>query len=97
MARPDQRPLQVAHSLHRAVHRCAMLWKQKVLGPGRAPPPTSTVPSRRVTFRGPLPNHVSAAAGDAAPETRRPRAPHGPQGALGSLALDAGDPPLLEL
>ncbi|XP_059532557.1 LOW QUALITY PROTEIN: protein SFI1 homolog [Myotis daubentonii] len=92
-----QQQVQVAHSLHRAVHRCAMLWKQKVLGPGRAPPPTSTVPSRRVTFRGPLPDHGSAAAGDAAPETRRPRAPRGTQGALGSLALDAGDPPLLEL
>ncbi|XP_023602322.1 protein SFI1 homolog isoform X2 [Myotis lucifugus] len=92
-----QQQVQVAHSLHRAVHRCAMLWKQKVLGPGRSPPPTSTVPSRRVTFRGPLPDHVSAAAGDAAPETRRPRAPRGPQGTLGSLALDAGDPPLLEL
>nr|KAF6312221.1 SFI1 centrin binding protein [Pipistrellus kuhlii] len=86
-----------AHSLHRTVHRCAMLWKQKVLGPSRAPPLTTTAPSRRVTFRGPLPDHVSAAAGDAAPETRRPRAPPGPQGALRSLALDAGDPPLLEL
>ena len=27
--------LQAAHSLHRAVHRCATLWKQKALGRGR--------------------------------------------------------------
>lgn len=74
-----------------------MLWKQKVLRPGREPqPPTSTVPSRRVTFEVPLPDRVIAAAGDATLETKRPRAPW-PHGALGSLALDAGDPQLLEL
>ncbi|XP_016054018.1 PREDICTED: protein SFI1 homolog [Miniopterus natalensis] len=92
-----QQQAQAAHSLHRAVHRCAMLWKQKVLGLGReSQPPTSTVPSRRVTFKGPLPNCIAAGAGDAALETKRP-APRGPQGALSSLALDAGDPQLLEL
>ncbi|KAM5200237.1 protein SFI1 homolog isoform 21-T48 [Hipposideros larvatus] len=93
-----QQQMQEAHSLHRAVCRCAMLWKQKVLGPGREhQPPTSTVPSRRVTFEGPLPNHITAGAGDATLEIKRSRAPRGPQGALGSLALDAGDPNLLEL
>ncbi|XP_058387812.1 protein SFI1 homolog isoform X4 [Diceros bicornis minor] len=93
-----QQQVQAAHSLHRAVHRCAMLWKQKVLGWGReAQPPTSTVPSRRVTFEGPLPNRIAAGAGDAALETKRPRTPHGPRGALGSLTLAAGDPQLLEL
>ncbi|KAF6278487.1 SFI1 centrin binding protein [Rhinolophus ferrumequinum] len=86
-----QQQMQAAHSLHRAVRRCAMLWKQKVLGPGR-----DTVP-RRVTFEGLLPDHISAGAGDATLETRRPRATRGPRGALGSLALDAGDPELLEL
>ncbi|XP_074177270.1 protein SFI1 homolog isoform X1 [Rhinolophus sinicus] len=86
-----QQQVQAAHSLHRAVRRCAMLWKQKVLGPGR-----DTVP-RRVTFEGPLPDHITAGAGDATLETKRPRAPRGPRGALGSLALDAGDPELLEL
>ncbi|XP_036077342.1 LOW QUALITY PROTEIN: protein SFI1 homolog [Rousettus aegyptiacus] len=91
-----QQQVQAAHSLHRAVRRCAMLWKQKVLGPGREPqPPTSTMPRRRVTFEVPLPDHVIA-AGDATLETMRPRAPW-PHGALGSLALDAGDPQLLEL
>ncbi|KAF6082908.1 SFI1 centrin binding protein [Phyllostomus discolor] len=93
-----QQQVQAAHSLHRAVHRCAMLWKQKVLGPGRAPqPPSSTVSSRRVTFKGPLPSHVAAGAGDAALETKRPRAPHELQRALGGLALDAGEPHLPEL
>ncbi|XP_053525766.1 protein SFI1 homolog isoform X2 [Artibeus jamaicensis] len=90
--------VQAAHSLHRAVHRCAMLWKQKVLGPGRAPqPPTSTVSSRRVTFKGPLPNHIATGAGDAALETERPQAAHKLQRALGGLALDAGEPQLPEL
>ncbi|ELK18694.1 Protein SFI1 like protein [Pteropus alecto] len=70
---------------------------QKVLGAGKEPqPPTSTVLSRRVTFEVPLPDHVIAAAGDATLETKRLRAPW-PHGALGSLALDAGDPQLLEL
>nr|KAF6404088.1 SFI1 centrin binding protein [Molossus molossus] len=92
-----QQQVQAAHSLHRAVHRCAMLWKRKVLGPGRGPqPPTSTMP-RRVTFKGPFPDRITAGAGDAALETTRPRAPRGPLGALGSLAPNAGDPQLLEL
>ncbi|XP_066226530.1 protein SFI1 homolog [Saccopteryx leptura] len=93
-----QQQVQAAHSLHQVVRRCAILWKHKVLGPGREPqPPTSTMPSRRVTFKGPLPDHVAAGAGDAALETKRPPAPRGPQGALGSLALDARDPQFLEL
>ncbi|XP_064434786.1 protein SFI1 homolog isoform X3 [Mirounga angustirostris] len=87
-----------AHSLHRAVHHCAMLWKQKVLGQGREPRPlTCTMPSRRVTFDRPLSTCVAAGAGDAALETKKPRDPHGPRGALGSLSLAAGDPHLLEL
>uniref|UniRef100_A0A452ULD5 SFI1 centrin binding protein n=1 Tax=Ursus maritimus TaxID=29073 RepID=A0A452ULD5_URSMA len=91
-----QQQVQAAHSLHRAVHRCAMLWKQKVLGQGREPrPPTSTVPSRRVTFDSPL--STCAGAGDAALGTKKPRGPHGPRGALGSLSLAAGDPQLQEL
>nr|XP_036849162.1 protein SFI1 homolog isoform X2 [Manis javanica] len=93
-----QQQVQAVHSLHRAVHRCAMLWKQKVLGPGREPQPRAyTTPGKRVTFEGPLPNHAAAGAGDAALETKRLRAPRGPQGAPGSLALAAGDPQLLEL
>lgn len=93
-----RRLLQAAHSLHRAVHRCAMLWKQKVLGQDREThPPTSTMPRRRVTFDSPLSSYVAAGAGDAAPETKKPPVPHGPWGARGSLSLAAGDPHLLEL
>nr|XP_035930470.1 protein SFI1 homolog isoform X6 [Halichoerus grypus] len=93
-----QQQVQAAHSLHRAVHHCAMLWKQKVLGQGREPRPlTCTMPSRRVTFDRPLSTCVAAGAGDAALETKKPRDPHGPRGALGSLSLAAGDPHLLEL
>ncbi|XP_030884219.1 protein SFI1 homolog isoform X11 [Leptonychotes weddellii] len=93
-----QQQVQAAHSLHRAVHHCAMLWKQKVLGQGREPRTlTCTMPSRRVTFDRPLSTCVAAGAGDAALETRKPRDPHGPRGALGSLSLAAGDPHLLEL
>ncbi|XP_032251071.1 protein SFI1 homolog isoform X2 [Phoca vitulina] len=93
-----QQQVQAAHSLHRAVHHCAMLWKQKVLGQGREPRPlTCTMPSRRVTFDRPLSTCVAAGAGDAALETKKPRDPHGPRGALGSLFLAAGDPHLLEL
>ncbi|XP_031298981.2 protein SFI1 homolog isoform X2 [Camelus dromedarius] len=93
-----QQQVQAAHSLHRAVRRCATIWKQKALGPGREPrPPTSTVSSRRVTFEGPLPSHVAAGAGDASLDIKRPPTPHGPRGAPGSLASAAGDPQLLEL
>ncbi|KAJ8782739.1 hypothetical protein J1605_009938 [Eschrichtius robustus] len=90
--------VQAAHSLHRVVRRCAMLWKQKVLGLGREPrPPTSTVHSRRVTFEGPLPSHIAAGAGDASLETKRTTAPRGLRGALDSVASAAGDTQLLEL
>ncbi|XP_057600360.1 protein SFI1 homolog isoform X3 [Hippopotamus amphibius kiboko] len=90
--------VQAAHSLHRVVRRCATLWKEKALGPGREPPPpTSAVSSRRVTFEGPLPSRVAAGAGDASLETRRPPAPRGLRGALDSLASAAGDPHILEL
>ncbi|XP_055261714.1 protein SFI1 homolog isoform X4 [Moschus berezovskii] len=89
---------QAAHSLHRAVRRCATLWKQKALGQGREPqPPASTEPSRRVTFERPLPSHVAVGAGDAPLETKRPPAPRGLWGALGGLASAPGDPQLLEL
>uniref|UniRef100_A0A673UZI7 SFI1 centrin binding protein n=1 Tax=Suricata suricatta TaxID=37032 RepID=A0A673UZI7_SURSU len=92
-----QQQVQAAHSLHRVVHRCAMLWKQKVLGQSRRPqPPTFTMPSRRVTFDSPFSTCVAAGAGDAALETKGPRDPQS-WGALGSLALAAGDPQLLEL
>ncbi|XP_049474998.1 protein SFI1 homolog isoform X2 [Panthera uncia] len=92
-----QQQVQAAHSLHRVVRRCAMLWKQKVLGQGREPQPlTSTMPSRRVTFDSPLSTCVAAGAGDAALEAKRTRDPQS-RGALGSLALAAGDSQLLEL
>ncbi|XP_059751026.1 protein SFI1 homolog isoform X4 [Balaenoptera ricei] len=90
--------VQAAHSLHRVVRRCAMLWKQKVLGLGREPqPPTSTVRSRRVTFEGPLPSHIAAGAGDASLETKRTTAPRGLRGALDSVASAAEGTQLLEL
>ncbi|KAK2507183.1 hypothetical protein MC885_016457, partial [Smutsia gigantea] len=93
-----QQQVQAVHSLHHAVHRCAMLWKQKVLGPGREPQPRAyAMPGKRVTFEGPLPDCVAAGAGGATLETKRPRAPWGPQGAPGSLAVAARDPQLLEL
>ncbi|XP_047552853.1 protein SFI1 homolog isoform X8 [Lutra lutra] len=93
-----QQRVQAAHSLHRAVHRCAMLWKQKVLGRDRETrPPTSTMTSRRVTFDSPLSTYVAAGAGDAAPETKKPPVPHEPWGARSSLSLAAWDPHLLEL
>ncbi|KAG8521217.1 Protein SFI1 [Galemys pyrenaicus] len=93
-ARPDQGPLQAAHSLHRAVRRCATLWKQKVLGPGKKPQPPT--PSRRVTFQGALCDDA-AAAGDATLETQRLKAARWLWGAQGSLTLVAGTPQLLEL
>ncbi|XP_033618219.1 protein SFI1 homolog isoform X3 [Fukomys damarensis] len=89
--------VQAAERLHRAVQRCAELWKQKVLGPGRESQPLAPfAPSRRVTFDGPLLDLVAAGAGDATLETRRPQARQ-PRAALGSLALAAGEPQLLEL
>ncbi|XP_012619426.2 protein SFI1 homolog isoform X1 [Microcebus murinus] len=93
-----QQQVQAAHKLHRAVRHCATLWKQKVLGCGREPrPPAPIVPSRRVTFEGPLLDPAVAGAGDdATRETKRPRAPQ-PRGALGSLALATGEPHLPEL
>ncbi|XP_065760958.1 protein SFI1 homolog isoform X1 [Muntiacus reevesi] len=93
-----QQQVQAAHSLHRAVRRCATLWKRKALGRGGEPqPPVSTEPSRRVTFERPLPSHVAAGAGDAPLETRRPPAPRGLWGALDGLASAPGEPQLLGL
>uniref|UniRef100_A0A4W2EG02 SFI1 centrin binding protein n=1 Tax=Bos indicus x Bos taurus TaxID=30522 RepID=A0A4W2EG02_BOBOX len=93
-----QQQVQAAHSLHRAVRRCATLWKQKALGRGREPQsPVSTEPSRRVTFECPLISHVAAGAGDAPLETKRLPAPRGLWGALDGLASAPGDPQLLEL
>ncbi|XP_042638645.1 protein SFI1 homolog [Orycteropus afer afer] len=91
-----QEQAQAARSLHRTVRHCAMRWKQKVLGPAREPlAPAPNTPSRRVTFEVPLLSPVAAGAGDTALETKRPGAR--PERVLGSLALAAGDAPLLEL
>ncbi|XP_006894950.1 PREDICTED: protein SFI1 homolog [Elephantulus edwardii] len=88
-----QQQAQMAHSLYRIVHRCAMLWKQKALGPAREP--QSIVPGRRVTFEVPLLSCIPDRAGDTSLETRtqgtRPRR------GLDSLALAAGDRQLPEL
>ncbi|XP_055107570.2 protein SFI1 homolog isoform X4 [Symphalangus syndactylus] len=90
-----QQQVQAAHSLHRAVRRCAMLWKQKVLGRGGKPQPLAAIASsRKVTFEGPLLNCIAAGAGDATLETKRPQASR-PQGALGRLAAE--EPHALEL
>ncbi|XP_031995736.2 protein SFI1 homolog [Hylobates moloch] len=90
-----QQQVQAAHSLHRAVCRCAMLWKQKVLGRGGKPQPLAAIASsRKVTFEGPLLNRIAAGAGDATLETKRPQGPR-PQGALGHLAAE--EPHALEL
>nr|XP_054961761.1 protein SFI1 homolog isoform X12 [Pan paniscus]XP_057156993.1 protein SFI1 homolog isoform X12 [Pan paniscus] len=90
-----QQQVQAAHSLHRAVHRCATLWKQKVLGRGGKPQPLAAIaPSRKVTFEGPLLNRIAAGAGDATLETKRPQASR-PPGALGRLAAE--EPHALEL
>ncbi|PNJ49257.1 SFI1 isoform 7 [Pongo abelii] len=90
-----QQQVQAAHSLHRAVRRCATLWKQKVLGRGGKPQPLAAIaPSGKVTFEGPLLNRIAAGAGDATLETKRPQAPW-PQGALGRLAAE--EPHALEL
>nr|XP_015312778.2 protein SFI1 homolog isoform X2 [Macaca fascicularis] len=83
-----QQQVQAAHSLHRAVRRCATLWKQKVLGRGGKPQPLAAVaPSRKVTFEDPLLNCIAAGAGDATVGTKRPQAPL-LQGALGRLAAE---------
>ncbi|XP_063519268.1 protein SFI1 homolog isoform X21 [Pongo pygmaeus] len=90
-----QQQVQAAHSVHRAVRRCATLWKQKVLGRGGKPQPLAAIaPSGKVTFEGPLLNRIAAGAGDATLETKRPQAPR-PQGALGRLAAE--EPHALEL
>ncbi|KAM6165924.1 protein SFI1 homolog [Erethizon dorsatum] len=92
-----QQQVQAAHSLHRAVRRCAEIWKRKVLGPGRESQPLASIaPSRRVMFEGPLFDFVAAGAGDATLEAKRLRAQQ-PQAAMGSLALAAGEPRLVEL
>uniref|UniRef100_A0A2K5LWD3 SFI1 centrin binding protein n=1 Tax=Cercocebus atys TaxID=9531 RepID=A0A2K5LWD3_CERAT len=83
-----QQQVQAAHSLHRAVRRCATLWKQKVLGRGGKPQPLAAVASsRKVTFEDPLLNCIAAGAGDATVGTKRPQAPL-LQGALGRLAAE---------
>ncbi|XP_055972452.1 protein SFI1 homolog isoform X2 [Sorex fumeus] len=88
-----QQQAQAAHSLQRAVRRCAMVWKHKVLG--RPQPPAPALP-RRVTFEETSLHPLSA--GDAATsETKRPRALQEPWGTPGSLNLAAMDPPHLEL
>ncbi|XP_055002753.1 protein SFI1 homolog isoform X2 [Sorex araneus] len=88
-----QQQAQAAHSLQRAVRRCATLWKEKVLGGPR--PPAPALP-RRVTFEETSPHLLSA--GDAATsQTKRPRAPREPWETLGSLSLAASDPRHLEL
>uniref|UniRef100_A0A2K6L9N2 SFI1 centrin binding protein n=1 Tax=Rhinopithecus bieti TaxID=61621 RepID=A0A2K6L9N2_RHIBE len=90
-----QQQVQAAHSLHRAVRRCATLWKQKVLGRSGKPQPLAAVtPSRKVTLEGPLLICIAAGAGDAALGTKRPQAPL-LQGALGRLAAE--EPHALEL
>ncbi|XP_021112889.1 protein SFI1 homolog isoform X3 [Heterocephalus glaber] len=92
-----QQQVQAAQSLHRAVCHCAELWKQKVLGPSRESQPLAPIASsRRVTFEGPLLDFVAAGAGDATLETKRLQVQQ-PRAALGSLALAAGEPQLLEL
>lgn len=89
--------MQAAHSLHRAVCHCAELWKQKALGLGKeSRPPVPIITSRRVTFEGPLLDHIAVGTGDAFLETKKPPTPQ-PQGVLGSLSLAAGEPHLLEL
>ncbi|XP_026302863.1 protein SFI1 homolog [Piliocolobus tephrosceles] len=90
-----QQQVQAAHSLHRAVRRCATLWKQKVLGRSGKPQPLAAVtPSRKVTFEDPLLICIAAGAGDATLGTKRPQAPL-LQGALGRLAAE--EPHALEL
>ncbi|XP_006869370.1 PREDICTED: protein SFI1 homolog [Chrysochloris asiatica] len=91
-----QQQAQAAHTLHRAVGRCAMLWKQKVLGPPKetlSPAPPAL--SRRVTFQVPPLSCMAAGAGDIALNTKLQRV--GPEQGLDRLALASGDPQLLEL
>ncbi|XP_074869110.1 protein SFI1 homolog isoform X2 [Carettochelys insculpta] len=62
-----QHQLKAAYSLHQAVCRCAMLWKQKALC-RNLDKPHSHLPSlkKRVTFKVPRPDASSGARGDAA-------------------------------
>ncbi|XP_036056173.1 protein SFI1 homolog isoform X2 [Onychomys torridus] len=92
-----QQQVQAAHSLHCAVRHCAELWKRKALGPGRASqPPAPVTFSRRVTFKDSFLSGVAAEAEDATLENKKLQAPPS-QGILGSLAVAAGEPRLLEL
>ncbi|XP_031196547.1 protein SFI1 homolog isoform X3 [Mastomys coucha] len=92
-----QQQVQAAHSLHCAVRHCAELWKKKVLGPGKtSQPPAPTAFSRRVTFKDSFLSGHAAEAGDATQETKKLQAPLS-QGILGSLAVAAGEPCLLDL
>ncbi|XP_048199295.1 protein SFI1 homolog isoform X2 [Perognathus longimembris pacificus] len=79
--------MEAAHSLDRAVRRCAELWKQKVLGQDRESRPPAPSPSRRVTFQGPLAEHIAIGAGDATLEATRRRCAPQPHGATGVQAL----------
>ncbi|XP_028613966.1 protein SFI1 homolog [Grammomys surdaster] len=91
-----QQQLQAAHSLHCAVRHCAELWKKKVLGPGKTfQPPEPITFSKRVTFKDSSLFGRAAEAGDTL-ETKQLRAPPS-QGVLGSLAVAAGEPCLLDL
>ncbi|KAM4827488.1 protein SFI1 homolog [Thomomys bottae] len=91
-----QQQIQAAHSLHRAVRRCAELWKQKVLGPDKGSRPPAATSSRRVTFDGLLADRIAAGAGDATLETTRQRRAPWPQGASSVQAL-AVEPHVSEL
>ncbi|XP_012997303.1 protein SFI1 homolog isoform X4 [Cavia porcellus] len=92
-----QQQVQATQSLHRIVRRCAEIWKQKVLGPGRESQPLASIaPGRRVTFEGPLLDFVATGAGDATSEAKKLQAQQ-PRRAPGSLTLAAGEPQLLEL
>ncbi|XP_021065927.1 protein SFI1 homolog isoform X2 [Mus pahari] len=92
-----QQQVQAAHSLHCTVRHCAELWKKKVLGPGKtSQPPAPTTFSRRVTFKDSFFSGHAAEAGHATQEKKKLRAPPS-QGVLGSLAVAAGEPCLLDL
>ncbi|XP_013375863.1 PREDICTED: protein SFI1 homolog isoform X3 [Chinchilla lanigera] len=92
-----QQQVQAAHSLQRAVRRCAEIWKQKVLGAGWESQHLAPIaPSRRVAFEGPLLDFVAAGAGDATSEAKRLRAQQR-RAALGGLVPAAGEPQLPEL
>ncbi|KAM6155737.1 protein SFI1 homolog [Rhynchocyon petersi] len=89
-----QQQAQVAHSLHRTVLRCAMLWKRKALGEAREPRPL--VSSRRATFKVPRLGGITDGAGNTTTMEAKTQGTR-PRGGLDSLALAAGDAPLLEL